>query len=343
MENQQRSDETAETFTWTIKSFSKLRNKLYSEIFFIGGHPWRLFIFPKGNNVDYLSIYLDAGDSANLPYGWSRLAKFKLSLINKVNSKMTKTKETEHEFNARESDWGFTSFIPLNEIWDTRKGFIVDDTCIIEAEIFVTKREHENQVDQAAKSATVAPVSTQVNVVSDNPSSKETSSIALGELVDFRGLGKIEKAFIPLLEEVCLRYPSLIESQQKRSRKFFEWAFTALGRVLHFLKTKKVKDMNDVLFVHLQDLWEELETFKFDLTWLEPHVQSALGMKNYMEKAVEVKKMKENVAVREMEIKRLKAKMASAEIDLEIAKRDLVKAEEGFKELDLDRELGYKA
>ncbi|OIV90444.1 hypothetical protein TanjilG_01922 [Lupinus angustifolius] len=280
MENQQRSDETAETFTWTIKNFSKLLKKLYSENFFIGGHPWRILMFPKGNNVDYLSIYLDAGDSANLPYGWSRFAKFKLSLINKVNSKRTKTLETEHEFNAKEDDWGFTSFMPLNEIWDPSKGFIVDDTCIIEAEIFVTKREHENQVDQAAKTATVTPLSKQIN---------------------------------------------------------------ALGRVLHFLKTKKVKDMNDVLFMDLQTLWEELETFKFDLTWLEPHVQSALGMKSYMERAAEVKKMKENVTVREMEIKRLKAKMAAAEIDLEIAKRDLVKAEEGFEERDLDGELGYEA
>ncbi|XP_019426717.1 PREDICTED: MATH domain and coiled-coil domain-containing protein At3g58270-like isoform X1 [Lupinus angustifolius] len=343
MENQRRSDETAETFTWTIKNFSKLRNKLFSEIFFIGGHPWRVFIFPKGNNVDYLSIYLDAGDSANLPYGWSRFAKFKLSLINKVNSKMTKTKETEHEFNARENDWGFTAFMPLNEIRDPSKGFIVDDTCIIEAEIFVTKREHENQVDQAAKNATVTPVSTQVNAVPDNPSPKETSSTSLGELVDFRGLGKIERAFVPLLEEVCSRHPSLIKCQQNRSCRFTEWAFTALGRVLHFLKTKKVRDMNDALFMHLQALWEELETFKFDLTWLEPHVQSALGIKSYMERAAEVKKMKENVAVREMEIKRLKAKMAAAEIDLEIAKRDLVKAEEGFEERDLDGDLGYKA
>ncbi|KAF1878064.1 hypothetical protein Lal_00022773 [Lupinus albus] len=343
MENQQTSDKTAEKFTWTVKNFSKLSSKLYSENFFIGGHPWRIFMFPKGNNVDYLSIYLDAGDSANLPYGWSIFAKFKLSLINKVKSNMTKTKETEHEFNARENDWGFTAFIPLHEILDPSKGFIVDDTCIIEAEIFVTKREHENQVDQAAKTATVAPVSTQVNAVSDNPSPMEMSSTSLGELIDFRGLGKIEQAFVPLLEEVCSRHPSLIECQQKRSRRFIEWAFTALGRVLHFLKTKKVKDMNDVLFMHLQVLWEELETFKFDLTWLEPHVQSALGMKSYMERAAEVKKMKDNVAAREMEIKRLKAKMAAAEIDLEIAKRDLVKAEEGFEERDLDGELGYEA
>ncbi|KAL2945553.1 Ubiquitin carboxyl-terminal hydrolase 12 [Bienertia sinuspersici] len=32
----------------------------------------RILIFPKGNNVDFLSMYLDVADAVNLPYGWSR-------------------------------------------------------------------------------------------------------------------------------------------------------------------------------------------------------------------------------------------------------------------------------
>ncbi|KAF7842920.1 MATH domain and coiled-coil domain-containing protein [Senna tora] len=165
---------------------------------------------------------------------------------------------------------------------------------------------------------------------------------AFPELIDFKGVGKIEKVFVPLLEEVCSKHPSLLECQQKRSRRFSEWAFTALGRILHFLKTKKVKDMmNDEACDHLQILWDELETFKFDLTWLEPHVQSALGMKSHLEKAMQLKKLKENVNALEMETRRLKAKLAAAEIDLEIARRDLVQAQEGFEERDTDAILGY--
>lgn len=316
-------------FTWTIKNFSELNSeKLYSETFFIGGHPWRILMFPKGNNVNYLSIYLDAVDTG-LPHGWSRIAKFKLALINKFNSKMTITKETEHHFNAKESAWGFKNFIPLVELCSPGRGFIVDDTCMIEVEISVSKSEHENLGDQPAKTTVVSPVSAQVKVE------------PMGELMDFKGLGKIQKDFVPLLEEVCERHPSLIECQQNRTPRFIEWAFTALGRILHFLKTKKVKDMNDDACMHLQILWEELETFRFDLTWLEPHVQSALGMKSYMERAVQVKKKKENVAASERKIERLKVDIAAAEVDLDTARRDLVKAEEGFEEKDLDVELGY--
>lgn len=47
----------------------------------------RILVFPKGNNVDHLSMYLDVADSTNLPYGWSRYAQFSLSVINQIHNK----------------------------------------------------------------------------------------------------------------------------------------------------------------------------------------------------------------------------------------------------------------
>lgn len=47
----------------------------------------RVLIFPKGNNVDHLSMYLDVADSATLPYGWSRYAQFSLSVVNQIHNK----------------------------------------------------------------------------------------------------------------------------------------------------------------------------------------------------------------------------------------------------------------
>lgn len=44
-------------------------------------------IFPKGNNVDHLSMYLDVADAANLPYGWSRYSQFSLAVVNQVNNR----------------------------------------------------------------------------------------------------------------------------------------------------------------------------------------------------------------------------------------------------------------
>ncbi|KAF7818900.1 MATH domain and coiled-coil domain-containing protein [Senna tora] len=366
MDNGRTSDLTNKKFSWKIEKFSTLSpKKLYSPIFTVGGYPWRILVFPNGNNMDYLSIYLDAADAARLPRGWSRNATFTLAIINQVDSKMTVKKVARHQFNARENDWGFTAFMPLSELRNLGSGYVVNDTCIIDAEVSIDKFGNPDQVDQAngitasqisggqagkmeleppqqedrGKDVnTVPPLSQQVKTDS-LPS--EVSSTPGGELVDFRGLWKIEKVFVQLLEEVCSKHPSLIECQRKRSHQFIEWAFTALGRVLHFLKTKRVKDMNEEACMDLKVLWEELETFKFDLTWLEPHVQSALGMKNYLERALRLKKLKENVDASETEMKKLKEKLAAAKVDLETARRDLMQALEGFEERDIDAELGY--
>ncbi|XWS57102.1 hypothetical protein CRYUN_Cryun09bG0142700 [Craigia yunnanensis] len=132
--------EDPERFTWRIENFSRVNTKkLYSDIFFLGGYKWRILIFPKGNNVDHLSMYLDVADSTILPYGWSRYAQFSLAVSNQMHYKSTVKKDTRHQFNARESDWGFTSFMPLGELYDPCRGFLVNDTCIIEADVAVRK------------------------------------------------------------------------------------------------------------------------------------------------------------------------------------------------------------
>ncbi|XP_044505519.1 ubiquitin C-terminal hydrolase 12-like isoform X2 [Mangifera indica] len=138
VENQPVEDPPSSRFTWRIENFSWLNTKKhYSEIFIVGGYKWRVLIFPKGNNVDHLSMYLDVADSGSLPYGWSRYAQFSLAVINQIYSKYSVRKDTQHQFNARESDWGFTSFMPLGELYDFNRGYLVNDTLIVEAEVIV--------------------------------------------------------------------------------------------------------------------------------------------------------------------------------------------------------------
>ncbi|KAF2921553.1 ubiquitin C-terminal hydrolase 12 isoform X1 [Oryza sativa Japonica Group] len=140
VENQQIEDPPISRFTWTIENLSRVSTKkLYSEIFVVGGYKWRILIFPRGNNVEYLSMYLDVADSAVLPYGWTRYAQFSLSVVNQMHNKFTIRKETQHQFSARESDWGFTSFMPLGDLYNPSRGYLVNDTCIVEAEVAVCK------------------------------------------------------------------------------------------------------------------------------------------------------------------------------------------------------------
>lgn len=138
-------------FTWAIEHFSKLTiKKCYSSIFPVGGHKWRLLMHPKGNNVDHLSIYLDVADSATLPSGWSREAFFNLSVVSQNRPLLTINKKTIHTFNAEDSDWGFTKFIPLLDVYDTKKGYLVDDILIVEAEVSA-ERVIDDQADDYRK------------------------------------------------------------------------------------------------------------------------------------------------------------------------------------------------
>ncbi|CAI9268201.1 unnamed protein product [Lactuca saligna] len=139
-ENQAADETQASRHTWVIENFSRQTNKkLYSDIFVVGGFKWRVLIFPKGNNVENLSMYLDVADSSTLPYGWSRYAQFSLAVVNQIHNKFTMKKDTQHQFHGRESDWGFTSFMPLSDLYDPSKGYLVNDTCIIEADVAVRK------------------------------------------------------------------------------------------------------------------------------------------------------------------------------------------------------------
>ncbi|XP_034224980.1 ubiquitin carboxyl-terminal hydrolase 12 isoform X5 [Prunus dulcis] len=140
VESQPVEDPPTMKFTWTIENFARLNTKKhYSDMFIVGGYKWRILIFPKGNNVDYLSMYLDVADSGTLPYGWSRYAHFSLAVVNQIHNKYSIRKDTQHQFNARESDWGFTSFMPLGDLYDPSRGYLVNDTVVVEAEVAVRK------------------------------------------------------------------------------------------------------------------------------------------------------------------------------------------------------------
>lgn len=136
VKNPQANDGLCSKFAWEIQGFTRRNEKkLYSETFVLCGHKWRILVFPKGNGGNQLSVYLDVADSAVLPTGWSRQATFILTVINQFSRRRSVRKETLHLFNSAESDWGFTSFMPLAEILDPHRGFIVNDAIIIELEI----------------------------------------------------------------------------------------------------------------------------------------------------------------------------------------------------------------
>ncbi len=131
------------TFTWRIENFSGLRErKKYSENFEVGGQSWRLLIFPRGNGCDYVSLYLDVADTDLLPYNWTRGAQFTLTIVNQQNEERSQRKDANHHFHSKESDWGFTQFMSLEELYSDSKGFMENDTVVIEARVTIKESSY---------------------------------------------------------------------------------------------------------------------------------------------------------------------------------------------------------
>ncbi|XP_039002924.1 MATH domain and coiled-coil domain-containing protein At3g58270-like [Hibiscus syriacus] len=129
-------NEKLRKFSWRIDNFSTIEDEMcYSEDFIVEGIKWQIHIFPKGNNVDYLSIYLGVSNSATLPSGWSAYAQIGFAVIDQIDRRNSVTQVATREFRADEGNgvFGFTSFLPLNELRDPKRGYLVNDACLVEA------------------------------------------------------------------------------------------------------------------------------------------------------------------------------------------------------------------
>ncbi|KAA8545762.1 hypothetical protein F0562_020787 [Nyssa sinensis] len=123
--------------TWKVQNFSTITEaSVSSEVFKIGERKWALCLYPKGNDngkSSSLSLCLKVFDCAKL----GRLyAKFKLVIRDQLQSKHVE-KQGARWYSASAYNWGYSSFMLLNDLNDKSKGFIVNDTLIVEVEILV--------------------------------------------------------------------------------------------------------------------------------------------------------------------------------------------------------------
>ncbi|KAK8333786.1 hypothetical protein V6Z12_A10G224700 [Gossypium hirsutum] len=130
--------------TWRIENFSRIKDKkLCSEIFTVDGNKWRLIIYPrgtKGKNLGFWSIFFAVADSATLPSGWSRYAHFGLAVIDQFHRENSKTLVIMKDFTCSVTCWGFLSFLPFSELHNPTRGYLVNDTCLVEAYVFTDRK-----------------------------------------------------------------------------------------------------------------------------------------------------------------------------------------------------------
>ncbi|KAJ6350700.1 hypothetical protein OIU78_006775 [Salix suchowensis] len=142
------SDASPVHYIVKIKLFSLLAKteveKYESGVFEAGGYKWNLVLYPSGNkskNVkEHISLYLAMADTSSLPLGWEIHVIFRLFLLDQnKDSYLVIQAGKERRFHGLKLEWGFDEFIQLSTFNDSRYGFLVEDTCVLGAEVFVCR------------------------------------------------------------------------------------------------------------------------------------------------------------------------------------------------------------
>ncbi|ANM64029.1 TRAF-like family protein [Arabidopsis thaliana] len=125
-------------FTWSLPNFSTLTLDSYtSDPFSSGDRNWVLKVYPNGDGVgkdNSLSLYL-LSESNEKNY-----VRATLRVLNQIGSDNVE-KPVEGWPNAAENGWGYQEFIPLADLQDATKGFVVDDLLEVEVEIMAISKQ----------------------------------------------------------------------------------------------------------------------------------------------------------------------------------------------------------
>ncbi|KAJ0049011.1 hypothetical protein Pint_16580 [Pistacia integerrima] len=135
-------------YLFKIKSFSLLSKapvlNYTSDMFKAGGYQWKLSLYPNGDKSrdgeDHISIYLALAEMSSLPSGWEINVVFNFFILNQLQNKYFTVQDwREGRYHAMKTEWGFTKFIDLKTFHNPLNGYLIDDTCVFGAEVFVAK------------------------------------------------------------------------------------------------------------------------------------------------------------------------------------------------------------
>ncbi|CAL5381010.1 unnamed protein product [Camellia sinensis] len=126
------------TYTWKIDNFSSLDGQIhYSDVFTFGNRKWNLQIYPKGDLTakdKCMSLFLGLDDLKTFPSERKTYAKYKMRIKNQYHGEHIEIEGFDC-FTSSSISWGTSSLLSLSDLHDASKGFLVNDTLIVEAEV----------------------------------------------------------------------------------------------------------------------------------------------------------------------------------------------------------------
>ncbi|XP_054282413.1 ubiquitin carboxyl-terminal hydrolase 7-like isoform X2 [Macrosteles quadrilineatus] len=130
------------TFRFIVENFSKLKESQLSPACYVRNLPWKIMVMPRISPMQdrqqqrSLGFFLQCnGESESST--WSCYANAELRLIAQREGEgiQTFSRKIQHLFYCKENDWGFSHFLAWNDVLDPEKGYIKDDTIILEVHV----------------------------------------------------------------------------------------------------------------------------------------------------------------------------------------------------------------
>jgi ubiquitin carboxyl-terminal hydrolase 7 len=132
MEDELRSEAT---FQLTIENFSKMSETILSDAHYVRGLPWKIMAMPRSSNDKDKSLGFFLQCNAECDSNWNCSATADLRLLSFKKETPPVSRKIKHVFYNKENDWGFSTFQSFADILDPEKGYIQNDTIILEVHV----------------------------------------------------------------------------------------------------------------------------------------------------------------------------------------------------------------
>ncbi|KAH3867833.1 hypothetical protein DPMN_030970 [Dreissena polymorpha] len=140
-EETEEDDSKAEaTFSFTVENISKLRESTLSPKCMVRNLPWKIMAMPRTNNTaekhsqKSLGFFLQCNAESDST-SWSCNAAAELRIINQKPGGDDFTRKIQHLFYSKENDWGYSHFLPWNDLLDPDKGYCKDDRVTLQVHV----------------------------------------------------------------------------------------------------------------------------------------------------------------------------------------------------------------
>ncbi|XP_046987971.1 ubiquitin carboxyl-terminal hydrolase 7 [Schistocerca americana] len=128
------------TFRYTVTNFSKLKDTQLSPPTYVRNLPWKIMVMPRTSpaqdrqNQRSLGFFLQCnGESEST--SWSCNATAELRLLSNKEGVPPFSRTIQHLFYSKENDWGFSHFMSWQDVLESDKEYVKDDSITLEVKV----------------------------------------------------------------------------------------------------------------------------------------------------------------------------------------------------------------